>query len=377
MAAAAADIVGNDLVGGVIVAPQDDITTIPHLTCLAGGHPLPSATGQHSTRALLDFVGQHPAAAVIALISGGASSLMVQPTPPLTLGDKIAVNRALLECGAEIHEFNTVRKHLSQIKGGGLARRARGRPLVGLIISDVIGDEPGTIGSGPTAPDPTTFADALDVVDRYKLREKLPSSVVQVLELGKQAQLPETLKADAAELRDVANFVIGSNRIALEAAAAAARVEGFDPLIRAEPLSGDTATAARQFVEWIKKNLADGLSRRCFLAGGETTVRLTQDHGRGGRNQEFALVAAAELAGMNVHLLSAGTDGIDGPTDAAGAFADATTVIRAEERQLDLHGAIMRHDSYGFFEALGDLFRSGPTGTNVMDIKITLAPGVA
>ncbi|HUI28008.1 MAG TPA: DUF4147 domain-containing protein [Candidatus Kryptonia bacterium] len=372
MATAAAEVVGADLIAGAVIAPHDGIAETPKVSCLEGGHPLPTAAGERSTRALVDVLERHPTAAVLALISGGASSLMVQPTPPLTLMDKVAVNRALLASGADIHEFNTVRKHLSQIKGGGLVRHARGRPLTALIISDVVGDDPETIGSGPTAPDPTTFDDAIDVLKRYSLFDTVPRPVVEVLERGRRGDLRETLKPGAPELAGVTNIVIGSNRVALEAAAVAARTAGYEPMIRGEPLSGDTGAAAHEFAAWVR----DARSSRtplCWLAGGETTVRLDSDTGKGGRNQEFALVCAADLAGLDIQLLSAGTDGIDGPTDAAGAFVDGTTIERARRTGLDHRTALSRHETYAYFDALGDLFLSGPTGTNVMDIKIALA----
>ena len=244
--------------------------------------------------------------------------------------------------------------------------------MIALIISDVIGDEPETIGSGPTAPDPTTFDDALNVLRRYKLMDVVPPSVVEVLERGGRGQLPETLKPGTRELLGVSNVVVGSNRVAIEAAAAAARVAGFEPVIHKEPLHGDTSTAAHAFAARIR---TERLShpRACWLAGGETTVQLDHHAGKGGRNQEFALACAEALADSDIHLLSAGTDGIDGPTDAAGAFVDGTTMERSRRAGLDPRIALSTHDSYRHFDALGDLFRSGPTGTNVMDIKIAIS----
>jgi hydroxypyruvate reductase len=372
MADAAAAILGPELIVGAVIAPEGALTRASRLRCLPGGHPLPTVAGERSTRELTALLQQHAQAAVLALVSGGASSLLVQPAPPVTLADKIAVNAALLACGADIHEFNTLRKHLSLVKGGGLLRIARGRPLISLIVSDVIGDDPATIGSGPTTPDPSTFADALQVVQRYHLSARLPPAVLERLHAGAHGQIAETVKPGERGTEQVTNAVIGSNRIALVAAAAAARAAGFEPIIAAEPLAGDTSVAARRFAEWVVRACAAHSRPLCLLAGGETTVQLDAGSGRGGRNQEFALACAERFAGHDVSLLSAGTDGIDGPTDAAGAFADGTTWSRAQALGLDPLATLTRHDSYTLFAALGDLLRPGPTGTNVMDVKIAL-----
>ncbi|MBI1815309.1 MAG: DUF4147 domain-containing protein [Deltaproteobacteria bacterium] len=378
MAESAAATLGSDLASGVAIAPRAGLRPIAEINCLEGGHPLPSVDGERATRRLMTLLASHPNAAVLALISGGASSLMVQPTPPVTLDDKIATTAALLACGASIQEFNTVRKHLSQVKGGGLVRLAHGRPLVALILSDVIGDDPADIGSGPTAADPTTFADVYQIVQRYGLSASLPSTVLDRIEAGQRGELDETLKPGAAELGAVSNVVIGSNAGALRAAAAAAYAAGYEPIVADEPLSGDTTAAARTFAAWITR--VPRLLPTCFLAGGETTVSLGPNPGRGGRNQEFALACSAQLAGSDIVLLSAGTDGVDGPTDAAGAFVDGSTSARARTRGCDPSDALAAHDSYRFFAALGDLFQPGPTSTNVMDIKIALvgsAPPIA
>ena len=372
MAAAVAGVIGRDLAGGLVVAPRGPREEIPGIAVRSGGHPLPSDEGEQSTRALIWLLQERPEAAVVALISGGASSLLIRPIPPLVLADLIATNEALLASGARIHEINTVRKHLDNVKGGGLIRIARGRPFVTLILSDVIGDDPVTIGSGPTCADPTTFADAVDVVERYQLRRSLPPAVIRLLEAGTRGELPETLKPGAEELAGVVNLVIGSNRDALEAAAVAARRAGYEPVIADEPLVGDTMEAAQKFAGWVLRRGEVANRPLCLLAGGETTVRLGASPGRGGRNQEFGLACARAFDGRSINLLSAGTDGVDGPTDAAGAWVDGSTLERARRLGLDAAAALAGHDSYAFFDALGDLFRPGPTGTNVMDIKIAL-----
>jgi len=250
--------------------------------------------------------------------------------------------------------------------------RAARAPMVGLLISDVVGDDPSTIGSGPTAADPTTFADADAVLRRYALRQRVPTSVREVLDAGFAERIPDTLKPGSVEARRCRNFVIGSNRIALDGAAAAARAAGWAVHVEAAPIVGETTDAALQFAARLH-NLAEAHGPLCVLAGGETTVRV-RGSGRGGRNQEFALALAGAIAGEAIAVLSAGTDGIDGPTDAAGAFVDGTTLERARQRGLSSAAALAANDSYPFFAALGDLLRCGPTGTNVMDIKIALLP---
>jgi glycerate 2-kinase len=259
------------------------------------------------------------------------------------------------------------------VKGGGLLRHARTRMLA-LLISDVICDDPSTIGSGPTTPDDTTFADAWMVLTRYNLIGRVPASAVELLQAGIAGRVPETVKSNTVEATLCRNVIIGSNRTAIEGAAAAARARGWMVHIEEQPLSGDTTVAAQQFAARVRQRVADpGDEPLCILAGGETTVRVVGS-GRGGRNQEFALAMAPALAGTPVTILSAGTDGIDGPTDAAGAFVDGTTLRRAKERGLDVDAALHTNDSHTFFSHLGDPFRCGPTATNVMDIKIALVP---
>ncbi|MBI3796285.1 MAG: DUF4147 domain-containing protein, partial [Deltaproteobacteria bacterium] len=278
----------------------------------------------------------------------------------------------LITCGAAIHEINIVRKHLSRIKGGGLARWAFPAPVLSFILSDVIRDDLSTIGSGPTVPDPSTFPDALAVLARYDLLEQVPPAVLSHLRHGYAGAVPETPKPGDAVFAHVHNFLIGSNRLALNAAAAAAQRLGFAIQILDEPLAGDTTQAARDFARSLRPLLGARTTPLCVFAGGETTVRVI-GQGKGGRNQEFALVVAQELRGEpNWALLSAGTDGVDGPTDAAGAFVDSRSVDRAMAQGLDPSATLKENDTYPFFAALGDLFTPGPTGTNVMDLKIAL-----
>jgi glycerate 2-kinase len=316
---------------------------------------------------------------VLVLLSGGASALLVRPAPGLALADKAAATAALLGCGAPITEMNTVRKHLSAVKGGGLARRAGGRRLWALILSDVVGDDIATIGSGPTAADPTTFAAACGVIAGYGLEPRLPRAVLDHLRRGARGEVPETPKPGDPCFRHVRNEIIGGNATALAAAAAHAAALGLEPIVWPEPITGDTTAAATAFATALRQRLrADPLRPACVVAGGETTV-VVRGRGRGGRNQEFALAAALALDGGGaIELLSAGTDGVDGPTDAAGAFAGTHTIATARARGLDARAALADNASYDFFAAVGDLFRPGPTGTNVMDLKIALLhPGAA
>jgi hydroxypyruvate reductase len=339
--------------------------------CLTAGHPIPDARGLSATRRLIEVVRQ--AGPLLFLLSGGASSLLIQPRPPVSLPDKIALSRLLLDSGASITEFNTVRKHLSLVKGGGLLRYARD-PIYTLMLSDVIGDDAAVIGSGPTVPDATTFGEALDILRRYDLVGRAPASVLRLLEAGCRGEVSETVKPDEPEAGRALAAVVGSNRTALAAAARLAEAAGWRVRELRQLLSGDTHAAARLFAWEIEADIAatrtDG-DRRCLLAGGETTVRVIGG-GRGGRNQEFALALAGAIQGRRVAVLSAGSDGIDGPTDAAGAFVDGSTLVRAKKAGLDAAALLAANDSYRFFERLGDLFRPGPTGTNVMDIKIAL-----
>lgn len=372
MAAGCEEIFGADKTRGTVVVADGCGVPLQSIAMVEAGHPLPDTRGEGAARRLLRLVAEPGPERIVCLISGGASALLACPRSPVSLADKIATTRLLLDCGASIDEFNTVRKHLSEIKGGGLLRQAR-VPMIGLLISDVVGDDPSTIGSGPTAADPTTFADAHAVLQRYELTEQVPLSVRELLESGMAGLVPDTVKPGTPEASRCRNLVVGSNRGALAGAAAAARTSGWTVHVEVEPLVGDTTAAAVQFAGRLRALAADEARPLCVLAGGETTVRV-RGRGRGGRNQGFALALAREIAGQDVVVLSAGTDGIDGPTDAAGAFVDGGTLARAGQCGLIPDAALADNDSYTFFAALGDLVRCGPTGTNVMDIKIALLP---
>jgi hydroxypyruvate reductase len=295
--------------------------------------------------------------------------LLPLPAEGITLQEKQAVTRELLACGANIHEINALRKHISRIKGGQLARLAAPAAVESLLLSDVIGDNLDVIGSGPTAPDASTFADVQAIVAKYRLN--LPASIREHLDRGLRGEIPETPKPGDPLFTRVRNTVIGSNRLALDAAARAARALGYRTLILSSEIQGETRDVARMHAAIAREIVHTGRpvhAPACIVTGGETTVTL-RGQGLGGRNQEFALAAAIDIAGLDrVVVFSAGTDGTDGPTDAAGAIADGRTLSRKPDAQAYLDA----NDSYHYFEPLGDLVKTGPTNTNVMDVRLIL-----
>jgi hydroxypyruvate reductase/glycerate 2-kinase len=336
----------------------------------------PTAEAVARTEEMLQLVAVTTADdVVICLLSGGGSALLPAPAEGVSLEDKQSVTRLLHQCGATIGEMNAVRKHLSRIKGGGLVRASAAGKVFGLIISDVVGDPLDVIASGPTAPDPTTFADALAVLRRYDLLDRVPQAVRSRLESGAAGELPETVKTLPGHVR---NFVVFNNSLALTAAKARADALDYRVLNLGAFIEGETQAVAAAVVGVVRSVVADGepvAVPACVLVGGETTVTLPPDHGLGGRNTEFVLAALLELerTGLrNVVVLSGGTDGEDGPTDAAGAIGDVSTLDRARKMGLDVAGFLGRHDSYHFFAATGDLLKTGLTGTNVMDVRVFL-----
>ena len=332
----------------------------------------PTAAGVAGTEEMLKLLAEAgPDDVAVCLLSGGGSALLPAPAVGVSLEDKLAVTRLLHRSGATIDEMNCVRKHLSRVKGGQLARAFRGKLLVSLIISDVVGDPLDVIASGPTAPDPTTFSQGVAILDRFGLLNRV-EAVANHLQRGVRGEIPETPNAIPA---NVVNRVIGSNRVSLDAAAREATAQGYRVLDLGSFVEGDTtqvATAGAGFVRSIRCDAKPVAAPACILIGGETTVTLGTGSGKGGRNQEFVLAMLAKLGrdGMaGVTVLSGGTDGEDGPTDAAGAVADASTFDRAT---LPLDDHLRRHDAYPFFNSTGDLIRCGLTGTNVMDVRIIL-----
>jgi len=361
-------------VNGLVIGTHLDIP-LPHsLTWLEAAHPVPDERSLAAAEQALAFCrAREPGDELVMLISGGASALLCLPVPPVPLADKQAVTRALLAAGAPIDALNAVRKHLSQVKGGRLAAACRAR-VHAWLLSDVVGDDPSVIGSGPATPDPTTFADALAVVDAFLGRAQCPPTVLRHLEAGVRGEVPETPKPGS--LAHVRTRVIGSARLAIRAAAAAARGLGYDVVERPDAVVGEAREAARAHLDWVSSVVAARPGPVCVLSYGETTVRVTGD-GRGGRNQEFALAAAIELERRHLdwQLASVGTDGVDGPTDAAGALVDGRTAARARDRGVLPEAHLASNDSYGFFARTGGHLRTGPTDTNVGDVQVLLVPG--
>ncbi len=370
----------------LVITKHAEQTGLTPATVLVGGHPVPDSRSLQAGEAALGFVsGLRADDLLLCLLSGGGSALMTAPRPGLTLDDLQSLTRQLLACGARIDEINTLRRHLDRVKGGGLAQAASPARVLSLILSDVVGNPLEAIASGPTAPDPSSRADALRVLAKYGLTESVPAAILQTLE-----HAPETPKPGDALFTRVENVLIGSNALAAQAALQQAETEGFYPQFLGDSWQGE----ARQVAKTLCKRLKDETRRPvCLVAGGETTVTLvgqvsdlsamptsagqvrdlSHNHALGGRNQELALAAARELDGLpNVMLVSLATDGEDGPTDAAGAVVTGETAQRARALNLDPDEFLERNDSYHFFAPLGDLLQPGPSGTNVNDLTFLL-----
>jgi hydroxypyruvate reductase len=377
MVAALASILGDRLAGGVVVTKYGHSevgSRSSNVTILEAGHPVPDASGVEGARQMAELAEEASANdLVICPISGGGSALLTLPVPGIELGDLQALTDLLLRSGATINELNTVRKHLSQIKGGGLARLAAPATVISLILSDVVGDPLDVIGSGPTSPDPTTYADAWAVLKHYQLIDRAPQPVLTRLQSGLDGTLPETPKQDDAIFGRVQNVIVGSNRLAAEAAVARAREQGLNTLLLSTFVEGEAREVARVAVALAKEIVhydRPVAPPACIVWGGETTVTVRGD-GKGGRNQELALAAALALDGYrDVALMALATDGTDGPTDAAGALAGGETLSRARQRDLNPTDFLARNDSYHFFQELGDLIITGPTQTNVNDLLL-------
>ncbi len=358
-----------------LVAVKERHEPVPRgIRVVESGHPIPDARGETAATEILRLARDAgPEDLVLCLISGGGSALTPAPAPGVSLAQKQAVTRLLLESGATINQLNAVRKHLSRLKGGQLARMAHPAPVVALLLSDVIGDPLDVIASGPTAPDPTTFQDALAVLDHFGLRARAPATVRAHLEAGARGEVEDTPKPGDPVLAGVTNVVIGNNALVVDAAVAEARRLGLAPHLLTRSLQGEARDVAREFAARLDEIARSGspVARpACLIAGGETTVTI-RGQGTGGRCQEFALALVPEVAAMrHVVVLAAGTDGNDGPTDAAGAVVDPTTLARARANGLDVERALAENDSHAFFAALGDLIVTGPTGSNLMDVYL-------
>ncbi len=371
MARAVETILGGRIGGGFVVVKDGYRAATRIVEVSEAGHPVPDTRGQAASRRLLELAaGAGPDALVLFLVSGGGSALTPAPAPPVTLAEKQAVTRLLLAAGAPIGELNAVRKHLSLFKGGGLARGAAPATVVTLALSDVIGDALDVIASGPTAPDPTTFDDALEVLNRRGVTDQVPAPVIERLRAGARAEIAETPKPGDPVFSRVTNVVLGNNRLVTDAAVAAAERFGYRARLLTRELQGEAREVARDLVAQARR-----LPRpACLVAGGETTVTV-RGRGKGGRCQEFALAAALELTPADgLVVLAAGTDGTDGPTEAAGGLVDAGTVERGARAGAEARAALADNDAHGFLARTGDLVVSGPTNTNLLDLYIVLAP---
>ncbi len=388
MARAFEEMLGTRIDGGLVCVKYGHAEPLAHADIVEAGHPVPDGNGVQAARRMGDLAAAADAETlVINCISGGGSALLPSPLDgrssggliELTLEDKQRTTGALLGCGAGIREINCVRKHLSGLKGGRLAALLHSARSLNFILSNVIGDDLSSIASGMTSPDSTTFADALGVIDRYRLRDQIPAPVIRVLDLGVQGRLAETPKPGDPVFAGVDNVVIGSNRQALQAAAARARQLGFEVRVLEAPLCGEAREEGRMLAGLARRAaLVTGSAQRplCLIAGGETVVTL-RGAGKGGRNQELALAFLEPMASWGeekerVCFLSAATDGNDGPTDAAGAFADAEALRRGGEQGLSIEAYLADNDAYHFFDAAGAWLKTGPTNTNVCDMQIAL-----
>ncbi len=365
MAQAAERVLGRRIATGLINVKDGHLARVRRIELNQCGHPVPDERGVAGAMRIAEIAaGAGRNDLVLCLISGGASALLPLPASPITLEEKQQMTRLLLECGADIHELNAVRKHLSRIKGGQLARLAAPARVEALMLSDVIGDDLDTIGSGPTAPDGSTFAAVAGIFEKYGLTGNIPQSIAGRIASGGRGEIAETPKAGDPCFARVRNTIVGSNRLALAAAARRARALGFRTTVLSSSIEGETREIARMHAAIAR----DARPGTCIVTGGETTVTI-KGPGLGGRNQEFVLAAAIDIAGRpDIVVLSAGTDGSDGPTDAAGAIADGNTL----ERNPEAARYLAANDSYRYFEGLGDLIITGPTNTNVMDVHVIL-----
>jgi len=369
-------VLGARLETGLVVVKYAHGAPTNRIQVIEAAHPVPDHAGLEAGRRLLRSAGALTRDdLLIVLLSGGASSLLPAPANGLSLEDKQRATQLLLRSGATIQEMNTVRKHLSSLKGGQLAAATKASVLT-LALSDVIGDDLGTIGSGPTAPDNTTFGEAWAILQRYGLGGTVPSSVRRHLLRGVQGRVKETPASGSAVFKRVHHHIIGSNRAAVEAAAGAAARSGVRTIVAASTLTGEAKEVAKVFGAMAREIAGCGRPLRrpcCLLAGGELTVTVS-GNGRGGRAQEFALAAAQEIEGLrNVWIAGFATDGSDGPTDVAGAAVDGGTVANATRKGLDAARALRQNDAYPFFERSGGHIETGPTGTNVNYLYLLLA----
>jgi glycerate 2-kinase len=361
-------ILGDKIFKGLIVTKYNFARDLKKIKIIEAGHPLPDVNGLSGSKKIINICKKADRDdLIINLISGGASSLLPCPAGSITLSEKIKTTQLLIDSGAAIKEINIVRKHISAIKGGKLAKYVYPATMINIIISDVIGDDLETIGSGLTVPDSSTFKDSLEIISKYNLQDNIPDTVNIHLKKGIIAEIS---KDDSAVFKNTHNFIIGNNKIALSAIMSSAKKMSYHSKIISNILSGNPKEAAKRIINILDDPKLN--DTQCFLFGGETEVTL-KGKGKGGRNQELCLYASNLIAGKkNVVFFSAGTDGNDGPTEAAGAICDGSTLKRAKSVGLDIRSFLDNNDSFNFFNKLNDLIITGPTGTNVMDIQILL-----
>lgn len=379
MAAALESLLEGHLTAGAITVKYGHTSRLKQIEATEAGHPVPDNNGERGSARIMSLAekaGENDL--VFCLISGGGSALMPMPAPEISLADKQEMTRILLSCGATIHEMNALRKHLSAIKGGQLAAAIHPAESVTLLLSDVVGDDLDVIASGPTVPDNSTFADCMHIVERYGILQQIPQTIRHRLDLGVQGKLPDTPKTGDEAFSRSSHFILGNNLSALKASEKEARQRGYTTLILSSLIEGETEIVSHVHTAIARQIAQTGHPIQppaCILSGGETIVTLKGD-GKGGRNQEFVLCGVKDIAGSApMIILSGGTDGNDGPTDAAGAIADHTTLKRSRAQNLDIDRYLSTNDAYHFFQQLDDLLITGPTNTNVMDIRLLIIPG--
>jgi len=377
MARALEDLLGERITSGLINVKYGFVDDLKFTKIIEADHPLPDQNGVEGTKKILALLNGATANDLIfSLISGGGSALLPQPSDGIILEEKQVLTRDLLRCGASIDEINTIRKHISASKGGQMAKAAFPARIINLMLSDVVGDRMDVIASGPFVPDESTFAEAWVIIERYGLRETIPPSIERHIRAGREGIIPETPKGGDPVFKNVHNFIIGSNILALEAAAGEAAKMGYRSIILSSMMEGETRDVAGVHTAVAREILKTGWPFPppvCMISGGETTVTI-KGNGLGGRNQEFALAAALDIKGLEprVVILSGGTDGNDGPTPAAGALATPRTVDQGSEKGLSALEYLDNNDAYHYFEKTDGLLITGPTKTNVMDVRLVL-----
>jgi hydroxypyruvate reductase len=376
MARGIEELFGKKIRKGLINVKYGFTEKLAFTEIIESGHPVPDKNGVKGTKKILDFLRRaNEKDLIFSLISGGGSALLPQPAGKITLSEKQKITRDLLACGASIDEINTIRKHISSSKGGQMARAAFPATIVNLILSDVVGDKTDVIASGPFVPDDSTFEDAFRIFKKYDLKE-IPAAIQDHIKLGLDGQIPETPKRNDEIFDRILTYIVGSNILALKAASAMAKKLGYRTLILSSMVEGETKEIARVHTAIAKEILKTGHPippPACIISGGETTVTIRGD-GLGGRNQEFCLASALDIVELppRVVLLSGGTDGNDGPTDAAGAMVDPLTVTRGQDAGISAERFLDRNDAYHFLNKTKDLLMTGPTNTNVMDVRLVL-----